>query len=68
MVVVTQTSVVRLFVFVYVCLLLFLYVQNIDSSYSVCGISNIKKKEGKNMFYLMTHSTHFIYGYVASDI
>ena len=26
-------------------------------------------KEGrKEMFYLMTHSTHFIYGYMASDI
>ena len=22
----------------------------------------------KQMFYLMTHSTHFIYGYMASDI
>ena len=22
----------------------------------------------KEMFYLMTHSTHFIYGYIASDI
>ena len=22
----------------------------------------------KEMFYLMTHSTHFIYGYMASDI
>ena len=28
-----------------------------------------KKKEGrKEKFYLMTHSTHFIYGYMASDI
>ena len=27
------------------------------------------RKEGrKEMFYLMTHSTHFIYGYMASDI
>ena len=24
--------------------------------------------ERKEMFYLMTHSTHFIYGYMASDI
>ena len=22
----------------------------------------------KEMFYLMTHSTHFIYGYMASDV
>ena len=27
-----------------------------------------KKKGRKEMFYLMTHSTHFIYGYMASDI
>ena len=28
-----------------------------------------QKKEGrKEMFYLTTHSTHFIYGYMASDI
>ena len=25
-------------------------------------------KEGRKMFYLMMHSTHFIYGYMASDI
>ena len=25
-------------------------------------------KEGKEMLYLTTHSTHFIYGYMASDI
>ena len=25
-------------------------------------------KEGDEIFYLMTHSTHFIYGYMASDI
>ena len=29
----------------------------------------IFQKEGrKEMFYLMTHSTHFMYGYMASDI
>ena len=28
-----------------------------------------ERREGrKEMFYLMTHSTHFIYGYMASDI
>ena len=25
-------------------------------------------RKGKEMFYLSTHSTHFIYGYIASDI
>ena len=28
----------------------------------------LNNKEGKEMFYLTTHSTHFIYGYMASDI
>ena len=28
----------------------------------------LQRKEGKEMFYLTTHSTHFIYGYIASDI
>ena len=27
-----------------------------------------KERKGKEMFYLTTHSTHFIYGYMASDI
>ena len=26
------------------------------------------RKERKEMFYLTTHTTHFIYGYMASDI
>ena len=42
----------------------------------LCGIRHMVKnhsdrdrKEGrKEMFHLTTHSTHFIYGYVASDI
>ena len=43
--------------------------------YPVCGMVHIKepllliRKEGrKDIFYLTTHSTHFIYGYMASDI
>ena len=37
---------------------------------SVCILCIVdRKKEGrKEMFYLMTNSTHFIYGYMASDI
>ena len=27
-----------------------------------------EKERGREMFYLTTHSTHFIYGYMASDI
>ena len=26
------------------------------------------ERKGKEVFYLTTHSTHFIYGYMASDI
>ena len=33
----------------------------------VSGLSSSERK-GKQMFYLTTHSTHFIYGYMASDI
>ena len=34
-----------------------------------CMIWEMLQKEGrKEMFYLMMHSTHFIYGYMASDI
>ena len=29
---------------------------------------SIRKEGRKEMFYLMTHSTHFIYGYMASYI
>ena len=29
---------------------------------------NHGKEKKKEMFYLTTHSTHFIYGYMASDI
>ena len=33
------------------------------------GLSSFDVSEGrKEMFYLMMHSTHFIYGYMASDI
>ena len=34
-----------------------------------CGVqsTNIDKIR-KEIFYLMTHSTHFIYGYMVSDI
>ena len=33
------------------------------------GLDVSKKKRGrKDMFYLTTHSAHFIYGYMASDI
>ena len=30
--------------------------------------SDLKKEERKEMFYLTLHSTHFDYGYIASDI
>ena len=30
--------------------------------------ATLSDQEGRKCFYLMTHSTHFIYGYMASDI
>ena len=33
-----------------------------------CNHSDVDKEGRKEMFYLTTHSTHFIYGYMASDI
>ena len=33
-----------------------------------CGAGGGMKEGRKEMFYLMTHSTHFIYGYMPSDI
>ena len=32
------------------------------------GVRHMVKEGRKEMFYLTTHSTHFIYGYMASDI
>ena len=31
-------------------------------------VALLYRKEGRKMFYITTHSTHFIYGYMASDI
>ena len=40
-----------------------------DEIVSVSIRFNVHIQEGrKEMFYLTTHSTHFIYGYMASDI
>ena len=51
---------VCLFVYLFVCLFVYLF---------VCLLVCFKMKEGrKEIFYLTTHSTHFIYGYMASDI
>ena len=33
-----------------------------------CGKGPFRKEGRKEMFYLTTQSTHFIYGYMASDI
>ena len=33
----------------------------------VCGVAKHRQRE-REMFYLTTHSTHFMYGYMASDI
>ena len=34
----------------------------------VAAVICIKEGRKKEMFYLTTHSTHFIYGYMTSDI
>ena len=40
-----------------------------DFFFLMLELKSCKRKEGrKEMFYLTTHSTHFIYGYMASDI
>ena len=39
------------------------------SASGLVGTGFASRKEGrKEIFYLTTHSTHFIYGYMASDI
>ena len=40
--------------------------QSLITSDWLAGIGNSGRKE--EVFYLTTHSTHFIYGYMASDI
>ena len=35
---------------------------------STMGIDLTEREKEREMFYLTTHSTHFIYGYMASDI
>ena len=35
---------------------------------AVCVVECNKREREREMFYLTTHSTHFIYGYMASDI
>ena len=55
----------------FLCFVLFVCVFVLSLSYTICvgQISLTTRKEGrKEMFYLTTHSTHFIYGYMASDI
>ena len=42
----------------------------VDVSFQITNsrrLALIRKKGRKEMFYLTTHSTHFIYGYMASD-
>ena len=46
-----------------------IYKFSIKLSFSSKGQNKSKLQEGrKEMFYLTTHLTHFIYGYMASDI
>ena len=36
--------------------------------YSIAVVTSTETEGREEMFYLTTHSTHFIYGYMASDI
>ena len=38
------------------------------SALQAVGPTHCKREREREMFYLMTHSTHFIYGYMASNI
>ena len=40
---------------------------NNNSNSNITNNNNKKKKREREMFYLTTHSTHFIYGYMASE-
>ena len=44
------------------------YLRSCDTTFSLTLVPDVEAKEGRKCFYLMTHSTHFIYGYMASDI
>ena len=39
-----------------------------DKNRLVLNIKGVTKEGRKEMFYLTTHSTHYIYGYMASNI
>ena len=42
---------------------------NVGNMFSPVADAKVINKQGrKDMFYLTTHSTHFIYGYMASNI
>ena len=55
----------------YVCVQMYFKNRHQVSVRNNCKWSKLKKKrreKEREMFYLTTHSTHFIYGYMASDI
>ena len=45
-----------------------LYLLRSHETHRIKYLEYFTRKEGRKMFYLTTHSTHFIYGYMASDI
>ena len=44
------------------------YIQIVDKIIFFKYTTKLHKEGRKEMFYLTTHSTHFVYGYMASDI
>ena len=53
------------------CVIVFIYThrhKHTNADVKVKKRNQIKVEGRKEMFYLMTHSTHFIYAYMASNI
>ena len=58
---------VRMYVCMYVCVCMYVRTYMCVCVLCMCMYACMYARERK-MFYLTTHSTHFIYGYMASDI
>ena len=54
-----------IYIYIYICMCVCVYIY--IHYYFLIRISDVIERE-REMFYLTTHSTHFIYGYMASDI
>ena len=64
-----------MYVFIYICVYTYIFLMEKDVAdrwvvklVPPGGPSRNEREREREMFYLTTHSTHFIYGYMASDI